>query len=246
MNHYVKNIKQNLNQLGLTFEDFQQKYKYAGGNQGRHLNYSKLINLDTSKIEYTNSCLCEHYIEENCYIKSSEEGLKPEILVLGNCCIKRFLSKDSSGRSCGKCKKPHRNIKRNLCNCCKPTPKQSRRANKYWDKIRRRFDRGRLTRKHEEECILWFKQTKIDAAFFNWKRITTKLLELKKKELKLESIEIAKNFRGIYIEFLLQNYKWKQYDFYKSLKEGYIIYGNLSNNQIDSLKKHQRGDLINK
>lgn len=236
---YVKNIKRNLARMGLTFEDFQQKYKYAGGNKKQHLKYSMLIGINISRIGYRNACLCDHYIEENCYIQSTEKELRPEFLVLGNCCIKRFLPKDSSGRTCAKCKQPHKNRKRNLCNNCKPTPKQSRRANRHWDQLRKRFERGKLTRKYVEEYILWKKQMKKDNALYHWKTLKTKLLEFKKRELKFESIEIAKNYKKNYIESLLQNYKWKQFDFWKSLNEGFKIYGYLSVNQINSLKKHQ-------
>ena len=39
-----------------------------------------------------------------------------EIIVLGNCCIKKFIP--SSGRTCEECDEPHRNRKHNICNSC--------------------------------------------------------------------------------------------------------------------------------
>ena len=41
------------------------------------------------------------------------------ILTLGNCCIKKFLSKEKSGRTCEKCGLPHKNRIFNMCNFCK-------------------------------------------------------------------------------------------------------------------------------
>lgn len=37
-----------------------------------------------------NSCVCKHYIEQNCYIRHKNTN---EIKILGNCCIRRFMPK---------------------------------------------------------------------------------------------------------------------------------------------------------
>ena len=52
------------------------------------------------------------YIKRNCYIEKDND-----VIVIGNCCIKRFMKK--SGRTCSVCEAPHRNIKTNYCNRCK-------------------------------------------------------------------------------------------------------------------------------
>lgn len=87
-------------------------WKYCGGNKGRHYKYFKLSCPNDDLPECTNECVCKHYIEENCYITNGEE-----ILVLGNCCIKRFISK--SGRTCELCDEPHQNRIVNRCNDCR-------------------------------------------------------------------------------------------------------------------------------
>ena len=53
-------------------------------------------------------------LKKNCYLEYNDE-----ILILGSCCIKRFLPKNSAGRTCDECGKPHRNRKINKCNDCK-------------------------------------------------------------------------------------------------------------------------------
>ena len=63
---------------------------------------------------HSTSCVCGHFIEENCYITNGEE-----ILILGNVCIKKFLNSDKAGRTCEKCDAPHQNSKDNFCNKCR-------------------------------------------------------------------------------------------------------------------------------
>ena len=62
--------------------------------------------------EHQERCVCGHKIKENCYITKDDS-----LLVLGNCCIKKFLP--NSGRTCENCDKPHRNRKVNRCNSCR-------------------------------------------------------------------------------------------------------------------------------
>ena len=90
---------------------------YSGGNQGRHLRYWKLRTKGEEIPDLDDHCVCGHYIKENCYIENSKDP--NDIIVLGNCCIKRFLPKEASGRTCEKCRRPHRNRKDNLCNACR-------------------------------------------------------------------------------------------------------------------------------
>jgi hypothetical protein len=40
-------------------------------------------------------------------------------VVLGNCCIKRFIPKDLASKTCSVCKKPHRNRRVDKCNGCR-------------------------------------------------------------------------------------------------------------------------------
>jgi hypothetical protein len=113
MNLTEKFIK-GLQDYNLSLNDIKG-WKYVGGNKGRHLNYFKLIfgenSIDEMPIveEY---CVCGHKIKENCYISKGDQ-----LLVLGNCCIKKFIPKSS--RTCELCEHPHKNRKVNRCNDCR-------------------------------------------------------------------------------------------------------------------------------
>ena len=101
-----------LKEYNLTEEEIKN-WKYCGGNQGRHFNYFKLSCPNEDLPEQVDECVCGHYIQENCYITNGDE-----ILILGNCCIKKFIPK--SGRTCDDCGKPHQNRVINKCNDCRP------------------------------------------------------------------------------------------------------------------------------
>ena len=102
-----------LKERGMTFEEFRQNWKYAGGNMGRHYNYWRLLYGEDKKMPtHNDQCLCKHNIKENCYITDGKE-----FLVVGNCCIKRFMI--HKGRTCEECNGPHRNIAINTCNECR-------------------------------------------------------------------------------------------------------------------------------
>lgn len=95
------------------FEDWE----YAGGDRGSHRNYFYLKFKNNKKItmpEHKDECPCSQEIKENCFVYNKEDG---RLVVVGNCCIKRFIKK--SGRTCEDCEKPHRNNKINKCNDCK-------------------------------------------------------------------------------------------------------------------------------
>jgi hypothetical protein len=126
-----------LKKYNLTLEEINSgKFTYAGGNgahwvgynpnrymhyhRNSHYNYFMLRFPDYEFPEQRFECVCDHAIVENCYIYHEEKGF----LVLGICCIKRFMDADLTGRTCDKCKRPHKNRKWNLCNDCKPSRKK--------------------------------------------------------------------------------------------------------------------------
>lgn len=97
----------------LTLEDIQNgDWKYCGGNMGRHFNYFKLFFGHNKIPDKLKSCICGHDIIENCYITNDIE-----IIILGNCCIKKFIP--NSTRTCEKCNAPHKNRVCNRCNICR-------------------------------------------------------------------------------------------------------------------------------
>jgi hypothetical protein len=105
----------------MTLDDLDD-YVYAGGNRTRHLSYFELKSPDEDLPPWAAECVCGVYIEENCYIRKSSRALDsavggPDLLILGNCCIKRFVP--TCGRNCRDCGASHRNRKVDLCNACR-------------------------------------------------------------------------------------------------------------------------------
>ena len=88
------------------------KWKYCGGNVGTHLNYFQICHQNRVLPPFTDYCVCGHKIFINCYITNNET-----ILVLGNCCIKKFIQQSS--RTCEKCGQPHKNRIVNRCHHCR-------------------------------------------------------------------------------------------------------------------------------
>jgi len=110
-NKFIEGLKN----YNLTQQDIiNNNFHYCGGDKKSHLNYYKLIFKDKVLPEKKTNCICGHAIRENCYITDDKV-----ILTLGNCCIKKFLSKEKSGRTCEKCGLPHKNRVCNMCNECR-------------------------------------------------------------------------------------------------------------------------------
>lgn len=113
MESFQKRFTDGLLNYGLTYEDLK-KFKYHGGDFASHKNYLKQFFPEEVGI-YPNetTCVCGHDIKNNCYLAT-----ETEVLVIGSCCIKRFLP-SQTGRVCVKCDAPHSNRKVNMCNYCK-------------------------------------------------------------------------------------------------------------------------------
>lgn len=110
--NFTQKFIHGLETYGLTYDDLT-KFKYCGGDTGRHLNYFKIFFLKYKELpDHMNYCICDHHIKDNCYITDGKQ-----ILTLGNCCIKRFIPK--SGRTCEKCGESHKNRIINRCNTCR-------------------------------------------------------------------------------------------------------------------------------
>jgi hypothetical protein len=108
-NKFINGLKN----YDLTYDDIlNNNWKYCGGRNGRHLNYFKLSCKNDNLPDYVNKCVCGHFIEENCFITNGNQ-----ILVLGNCCIQKFIPKSS--RTCENCGEPHKNRIVNRCNYCR-------------------------------------------------------------------------------------------------------------------------------
>lgn len=90
------------------------EFRYVGGDHDSHANYWKLIFPDSPYPPHADFCICGHQIAHNCYIEHIEDE---EVLIVGSCCIKKFM--DKPGRTCEICRAPHKNRRDNYCNDCR-------------------------------------------------------------------------------------------------------------------------------
>ena len=110
-------FKRGLKEYDMELTDLDN-FKYYGGDSGSHFNYLvKTLKLSEDEMNYlfhnrVEECICGHTIKQNCYITDGER-----ILILGNCCIKRFVGKCC--RTCEICENPHKNRIVNRCNDCR-------------------------------------------------------------------------------------------------------------------------------
>ena len=105
-----------LKNYNLTYDDLiKYGWMYAGGDYDEHLRYFLLITNGTNLTQPDKKkfCICGVSIKRNAYIMNRDKTL---MLVIGSCCIKRFVPKKT--RTCEICEKPHRNRKVNKCNDC--------------------------------------------------------------------------------------------------------------------------------
>ena len=112
-NNFLAVLKENS-----TTTNFLTEWEYAGGDDGGRWNYFRQkFGEDAKRPPYMDSCICGHDIIENCYIVNK---LTKKILVVGTCCIKRFLPERFT-RKCSLCGQAHQNRKDNICNDCRGT-----------------------------------------------------------------------------------------------------------------------------
>jgi hypothetical protein len=105
---FIKGLKK----YNMTIEELSKDWKYCGGTQGRHYNYYQLMFPGESLCEHRSRCICNTRIKHNCYLTNGVDTL-----VLGNCCIKRFVEK--KGRTCSNCGESHKNRITILCKTCR-------------------------------------------------------------------------------------------------------------------------------
>jgi hypothetical protein len=68
--------------------------------------------------KYKTACVCGHTIVKNFYIQHIPTKKN---IVVGSCCIKRYLPEESQGKTCSECGAPHQNKTVDMCNECRPS-----------------------------------------------------------------------------------------------------------------------------
>ena len=110
-------FKRGLENYDLTLQEIiESGWKYCGGDYDSHKNYWILLFGENEPLlHHEDECVCGHSITNNAYICNRAET---EFLVLGSCCIKRFIDKGCR-RTCSRCGTPHQNRRDNYCKKCR-------------------------------------------------------------------------------------------------------------------------------
>jgi hypothetical protein len=103
-----------LQYYNLTLKDLEDNYKYAGGDYDEHNRYFILCFREDQRPEHSSHCVCSQYISRNAYITDGHR-----FIVVGSCCINRFVPRDKRRRTCEMCGAPHQNRVVNRCKVCR-------------------------------------------------------------------------------------------------------------------------------
>jgi len=111
----MNRLEKGLNEMGLSTTELMKNFVYVGGNYGDGLKRWVRLYGNEQTPEPLDECVCGHHILDNRYLINADG----EIVVLGNCCIKRFLPKDFKLIKCRDCGAGHKNRKVEYCNQCR-------------------------------------------------------------------------------------------------------------------------------
>lgn len=121
-------FKLGLEERGIKYQDLMTDWKYVGGDGGSRGNSMK--NYQMKKIHQANykfnygdndyppldeECVCGHYIQENCYLARKDDI--STMMIVGSCCIRRFMGSDTMKRKCIKCD-ANTQCKNRICGKC--------------------------------------------------------------------------------------------------------------------------------
>lgn len=112
---------------GITFKVHREEMIYFGGDTGKHEEYfiemCGIFGLDDqlARPDEKDQCICGVGIEENCYIVFEDDpsGREKTQLVIGNCCIKRYIKEEKRSKVCFNCDTRHTNYKSSYCDSCR-------------------------------------------------------------------------------------------------------------------------------
>ncbi len=118
---YARILKDNL--FSKTGAKSFRHFYYAGGNKLSRFNYFMQRFGDVAlQPDFVEECECSHWIKENCYVEYMPNDQRcdpPQLFVVGNCCIIKFLPPDNQGKTCSDCQMPHKSRKDNYCKSCR-------------------------------------------------------------------------------------------------------------------------------
>lgn len=107
-----------LEKYGLTPEELKN-YIYVGSNRDKGREYFREKFPDNTPFpDDEKQCVCGHNIQENCYVCPDPRNGPYGIVVLGNCCVKKYI-REKRSKTCQDCGEKHRNRNVDLCHNCR-------------------------------------------------------------------------------------------------------------------------------
>ena len=110
---FINGLREKYN---MEFDEIKN-YIYCGGNYDQHYNYYKACFDNAPLPDAENKCICNNKIINNCYIRKDINTEVDDIIIVGSCCISKFLP-NGFNRYCGQCGEVHQRRKYNICFDC--------------------------------------------------------------------------------------------------------------------------------
>ena len=151
------------NNLNMTLEELAT-WQYCGGNGNGHTPYFEML-FGERHMPEGKFCVCNTPIDIQCYITPDKTNPNAQLVVIGQCCITRFIPKHNRGKRCKFCNSPHRN---NLVDMCCECIKAEKKAEILADKEKKRIQQKKddiLYRTGCKKCV--------DAVMKGYKRCYT-------------------------------------------------------------------------
>jgi hypothetical protein len=164
-----------LAELGLTYNDIK-KWSYCGGksfsngeNQlaTKHEKYFKQCYPNADFPKQQNKCICDQDLIHNCYIRENIFAPIESILIVGQCCIEKFID-NGIKKICERCESQHNNRTNNICNDCRKIEKAKERdiqkikSKTYYDIP------YAISNTANNKCILYNNKCKWNSEFRLW------------------------------------------------------------------------------
>lgn len=114
----------------ITFKMFHEDMMYFGGNQPsseykdiHDKYYLKMGGNPDNRPPSKDRCICRVPIVQQCYAvyKDDTHGIKKTRLVIGNCCVERYITLENRTKQCFNCDTLHYQLDSNLCDSCRKT-----------------------------------------------------------------------------------------------------------------------------
>jgi len=154
---------QGLEKHGLSYNEIK-KWQYCGGKSWsdgayeitRHEKYFKQCYPNEDYPKQKKECICGTDLIHNCFIRENNESSVESILIVGQCCVEKFIDGGLDKR-CEKCSSPHNNIKDNLCKICRKrqhNAEQLEKAKQRNLETALRREQKRIEKEKEKERLL--------------------------------------------------------------------------------------------